>query len=297
MTNNKETAIATRETTPSTLTTSEGLGFSSEAQAVLRQTLCKDATDAELQLFGALCKSKQLDPFSSQIYMIKRRAYNKDTKKYDSKVSFQTGIDGFRALAARSGEYAGSDEPEYEEYEDGTIKLARVCVWRIVKGERVAFRGVARWAEFCPPEGQDNMWKKMPYHMIGKVAEAQALRKGFPLELSGLFTPEEMERTAAIEAQIDDEPRPAPAAAVTQRIQQQATAAPTGATHQAAEPPVLREWKRALIAFKQFGIDELKMLDKIGRPAFEDVVQDDFVKLRAWYDELQAEAEPGDAAE
>ena len=104
------------------------------------------------------------------------------------------GIDGFRAIADRSGCYAGSSEPVFR----GTIEwpykggkrivpeYAQVTVWKIVANHKGAFTGEARWVEFVPDENNAFMWAKMPRHMLAKCAEAQALRKAFSLQLGSM---------------------------------------------------------------------------------------------------------------
>jgi phage recombination protein Bet len=43
----------------------------------------------------------------------------------------------------------------------------------------------------------DGNWKTMPHLMLAKCAEAQALRKGWPEDLSGIYAAEEMDRSRA----------------------------------------------------------------------------------------------------
>jgi hypothetical protein len=84
--------------------------------------------------------------------------------------------------------------------ERGNPTTATATVYKSVDGMRTAFTATAAWNEYFPGEAQGFMWKKMPYLMIGKCAEALALRKAFPAELSGVYTNEEM-------MQADSEPR------------------------------------------------------------------------------------------
>jgi len=157
-----------------------------EQVELIKQTVAKGATDLELGLFLHACKRTGLDPLMKQIYAIKR----KDRASGKEVMAIQTGIDGYRLIADRTGHYAGSDEPTYLIAEDGWPDVASVTVYKIVAGVRCPFSASARWKEYC--QELSPMWKKMPFLMLAKCAEALALRKAFPAELSGVYTHEEM---------------------------------------------------------------------------------------------------------
>lgn len=113
----------------------------------------------------------------------------------------QTGIDGYRLIADRTGKYAGSDDPifdegltQYQFLQTGrkNPSTATVSVYKIVGGVLAKFTATAEWSAYYPGASQGYMWSKMGLLMIGKVSEALALRKAFPAELSGIYTSEEM---------------------------------------------------------------------------------------------------------
>ena len=102
------------------------------------------------------------------------------------------GIDGLRLIADRTGAYAGSDDVEFVQSADGHPSRARATVYKVVAGLRCAFTATARWDEFYPGLQASELWERLPHMMLGKCAEAQALRKAFPAETAGLFVSEEL---------------------------------------------------------------------------------------------------------
>jgi phage recombination protein Bet len=174
----------------------QSLNWTSEEIQVLKDTVCKGLTDAELKVFAYAVRRTGLDPFMRQLYAVKRK--NKDGT---FSMTIQTGIDGYRLTADRTGLYAGSDDPVLDNEE--TPNKAVVTVYKMVQGVRCPFTASARWNEYYPGQAQGFMWDKMPCLMLGKVAEALALRKAFPAELSGIYTTEEMDQAAAKEFETD----------------------------------------------------------------------------------------------
>lgn len=163
--------------------------FNPEQIELIKSQVARGATNDELNLFLYQCRRSGLDPLARQIYFMKRKIGN------EYRMTVQTSIDGFRVIAERSGNYAGQDEPIFI-IENDKVIAAKVPVYKFRGNTRyLAAVGVAYMSEYVPSAGQDFMWKKMPHTMIAKVAEALALRKAYPMDLSGLYTTDEMEQS------------------------------------------------------------------------------------------------------
>jgi phage recombination protein Bet len=161
---------------------------------LVKRTIARGATDDELALFLYYARRTGLDPLSRQIHFVRR--WDADLGREVGTI--QTGIDGLRLIAARTGLYRPDPEaPRYAFKEDGTPQSARVRVhvyhpetqaWYPVEAEAFYEEYVQRKRDGIPTRA----WARMPKLMLAKCAEALALRKAFPAELSGIYAHEEM---------------------------------------------------------------------------------------------------------
>lgn len=201
--------------TGSQLAIHEDQSFWTDQQlAALRQLGVDANSQGDLAVFFHQAQRSGLDPFKREIYMITR----------NGKPTIQTGIDGFYKIADRVSRktggtwgisetlWCGQDGQWADVWlQAGPPAAARVTLER--NGAR--FTVVALTSEYM---AQGPMWQKMPARMIAKCAEALAIRKAFPEDLSGLYTSEEMAQA--------DSPAPAPRPAVAQQPIQEPAAAP-----------------------------------------------------------------------
>jgi phage recombination protein Bet len=177
-----------------------------EQQQLISSSIAPGCTSDELKLFAYACQRTGLDPFSKQIYAIKR----------GGKLTIQAGIDGLRSIAERSGELDGSatfwiGDTEGSQWSDVWLgskppAAAKTIIYR--KGCSHSFVGVARFQDYNAGQG---LWSKMPSAMLAKCSEALALRKAFPADMSGVYTVDEMEQETVT---VTATPAPALAPAV-----------------------------------------------------------------------------------
>lgn len=166
---------------------------------LLKRTVAEGTSNDEFALFVEVAKSAGLNPFQRQIYAIMRNVKVKDRNgdRWEKRMTIQTGIDGYRLIAARTGVHAGTSDAEFgSSNKQGQPEWARVTVRKLLPGGHIAeFPATARWEEYVQTDKSGNptgMWEKMPFNQLAKCAEALALRKAFPAELSGIYTAEEM---------------------------------------------------------------------------------------------------------
>lgn len=179
-----------------------------QQRAALEQLGVRNASDGDLAVFFHQVQRTGLDPFARQVYMIGRNGReNVNGRWVDvTKWTIQTGIDGFRLIARRASD-AARETYGYGDTlwcgEDGRWvdvwlsprppAASKVTVYR--NGQ--PFPAVALYSEYAglKQDGSPTkMWAEKGALMLAKCAEALALRKAFPQDLSGLYTADEMAR-------------------------------------------------------------------------------------------------------
>jgi phage recombination protein Bet len=189
-------------------------GFTPAQLSLIRRTVAADTNADEFDLFVAAARHAGLDPFRRQISAI---VFSKDNPS-KRKMSIIVNIDGFRVIAARSGNYRPDDrEPAYvfdaelksPENPKGLVSASVRVFKRDQSGEWFPCVGIAHWDEFAPIKDEwadrqrtgrkivDGNWARMPLVMLAKCAEAQALRRAFPDAFSGLYAEDEMDKHMA----------------------------------------------------------------------------------------------------
>jgi phage recombination protein Bet len=180
--------------------------FTNEQEKMILAQFLGGASKSEAAVLLEIVKRRRLDPFSRQVYFVKRW----DAAKHAEVWAIQTSIDGLRSIAERTGKYDGQDEPEYGEDEAG--KFCKVKVYRKDWSPNRAAVGIAYLNEFIQKKKDGtatSFWARMPRLMLAKCAEALAIRKAFPEDAAGLYISEEMpEERPQMVAPVHHEPLP-----------------------------------------------------------------------------------------
>ena len=199
---------------------------------VLASSMYPGAKRESVAMVLGYCRAAGLDPMQKPVHLVPMRVKTGQKNQYgDEQYAFRDtvmpGIGLYRVQAARTGQYAGMDEPKFgpmrtltymatvrewvevpgqtkkrphDTFVEKTLEYPEWCsitVYRLVGGFRSAWTAVEYWTENYATAGRDSeapneMWAKRTRGQLAKCAEAQALRKGFP-EVGSQPTAEEME--------------------------------------------------------------------------------------------------------
>lgn len=157
------------------------------------------ATEQEAYQFLQLCKSRNLNPFLREAYLI----------KYSEKdaASFVVGKDAFIKRADMQPDFGGfqagiiiQDHNENTVQREGAFLTENeklVGGWaRVFRKEREPYYEQVALSEYIKKNSQGQpirSWATMPATMIRKVALVHALREAYPQELSGMYDQSEIQ--------------------------------------------------------------------------------------------------------
>lgn len=218
------------------------VGWDDRTRRIVFATVAKGLSPADQAHFEQVCTSTGLDPLRKEIYAVAR----------GGKMSIQTGIDGYLALANRTRELDGMRVLFYDE--DGVesrVWLKRTppvaCLVEVFrKGCAHSFEASCRFEAYSQA---NSMWKTFGETMLAKCATTLALRRAFADVISGIGSADEMDQvemavpelltqgTPAAQQQAPEPQQQAPRAAANPSPRAAAKAAPAPAQAAAPEPP------------------------------------------------------------
>lgn len=206
---------------------------------LIKRTYAADCSDDEFNLFIEAARHYGLSPFKRQIIPIvfskgdeaRRRLAIIVTQDGQRIIANRTGT--YRP-ASEPIHFVTDDRLKDEAINPAGLLLARTQLMLFSHGGWHPVIGEARWSEFAPirmaaddyewvetdevwadtgrkkkrkkPIGElkprleeGSPWQRMPFLMLGKCSEVQALRRGWPDEFGGLYTEEEAARPLALD--------------------------------------------------------------------------------------------------
>lgn len=155
--------------------------FTQDQMSIIKNMIAKNLSEDEYKMFIYMCMRHNLDPIAKQIYAVKR----------GNVMTIQTGIDGLRLIAERTGKYSPGRQTDYVYDEKGKLISATAHIKKKVGTEWHDVSATAFLSEYT---ARNPMWEKMPHVMLEKCAESRAIRRAFPADTSGLYTDVEMEQ-------------------------------------------------------------------------------------------------------
>jgi len=246
--------------------------FTEAQEQMILKTFLGGATKEEAVVLLETVRRRRLDPFSRQVYFVKRW----DSAKREEVWAIQTSIDGLRSIADRTGRYEGQTKPEWCGA-DGVWRdvwlsktppaAARVGAYKT--GFREPAYGVARYDAYVQTKRDGSVtsfWAKMPDLMLAKCAEALAIRKAFPEDTGGLYVAEEMGQDG--ERDVTPPPATAPAHVPAPAALPPAEKPAEHVAPNANKDRIAALWKRAVAEFGELAKDswEAAALQALGSP-------------------------------
>jgi len=192
----------------------------SEAQWRTMMNLFPGAKGESVLMAWDYCIARRLDPLKKPCHIVPMNVKDAKTNSYSYRDVVMPGIYEYRTTAHRTGEYLGHSVPEYGpivEYRG--VKAPEWCSmvvyrWNPVAHMKAEFPVRIEFNEIAVTKKDGNLndrWSSAPKMQLTKCVEAAALREGFPDELGGTHTVEEMEGriidATPVDAEVTGNPR------------------------------------------------------------------------------------------